>query len=902
MSKHCESQHSIEHEYPNVNNHVYDQFCSLQSCSHVKNGCKVLNKNVCNTNSIDMFVDDDKVFHSSEFQHVVSDTVNDLVYNSQSDTEFKAQRHINMPCYSYDDTICHLNYLYDKSDCLGILAFQHFHPYMSDENESAVSQYCKVSFFQCLNEYDHMFSSVIYIHANELKHKWYEYRSGYYGLHSWCPFDSATLGPLTVSYSCQAYLQLFNHCDDDSTLSPHQVYENYRKDLQLSQRYNCSYEQYINHIIDILVDSPGFDSNDISNESSMSNTYSDNASPPKKVDDLDSRVSSPIDESQGDPPAGGVGFGSLGRGDRKCRLVDKYFPDKRTGFIALHQDTFTFIGPDRQEVCIDSIDKCILISRIIRETNEPNYRVARFPLKSGLNLRAWESRLADYPDNRLLNYLTFGFPLSLKGHEGLNNKQVSNHYSALAHPEAVQEYLDKEVSLGAMLGPVSDLRAEEVHCSPLMTRPKDIHKRRVILDLSYPKGASLNDQVDRDRFDHNEFALKLTCIDDIVRDIANAADPVLFKVDVARTFRNLRVDPADCIKLGIKWKDSYYLDGAIAFGWVHGTAAFQLCSDSIAFIMMKEGVNLHCYIDDYVAVAPRCEAEPYFEKLCDLLHELGLPINQDKLTPPTKCLTVLGMEIDIHRNTLSIDPSKLAQIHEECLSVKGKKFLTKKAYQSLLGKLLYIQKCVKPSRIFVNRILALFRTFKGPKIALTQEFHQDLDWFAHFLPHFNGITCLNKAPVDSSQELYLDACLTGMGAVWRNRVYATPIYEIPGFQFAIAHLEMLNLVIALKIWGKFWRHSAITFFCDNMAVVQVVGSGRTRDKFLALCIRNIWLLAAQFDIELEVRHVEGKKNVIADALSRLYSDKPVNYEILQCLTHFIWEEVPLQAFDLDFSI
>ena len=87
MSKHCESQHSIEHEYPNVNNHVYDQFCSLQSFSHVNNGCKVLNKNVCNNNSIDMFVDNDKVFDSSEFQHVASDTVNDLVYNSQSDTE-----------------------------------------------------------------------------------------------------------------------------------------------------------------------------------------------------------------------------------------------------------------------------------------------------------------------------------------------------------------------------------------------------------------------------------------------------------------------------------------------------------------------------------------------------------------------------------------------------------------------------------------------------------------------------------------------------------------------------------------------------------------------------------------------------------------------------------------------
>ena len=236
------------------------------------------------------------------------------------------------------------------------------------------------------------------------------------------------------------------------------------------------------------------------------------------------------------------------------------------------------------------------------------------------------------------------------------------------------------------------------------------------------------------------------------------------------------------------------------------------------------------------------------------------------------------------------------------MTVKNKKFLSKKAYQSLLGKLLYIQKCVKPSRIFVNRILTLFRAYSGPRIALTHDFHQDLDWFIRFLPHFNGVTCLKKEPIDNSQELYLDACLMGMGAVWRNRVYATPIFEIPGFKLTITHLEMLNFVIAFKVWGRFWEHSAITIFCDNMSVVQVVGSGKTRVKFLALCIRNIWLLAAYHDIDLEVRHIVGKKNMVADALSRIYSDKPIRQEVLQCLTHFVWDEVSLQAFDLDFCI
>ena len=91
-----------------------------------------------------------------------------------------------------------------------------------------------------------------------------------------------------------------------------------------------------------------------------------------------------------------------------------------------------------------------------------------------------------------------------------------------------------------MLGPVNDFHSSLVHCSLLMTKPKDLNKRRVILDLSSPKGLSVNDHVDRSAFEDNKFSL--TSIANFIADILNIA------------FRNLHVDPANCIKFGIKWK------------------------------------------------------------------------------------------------------------------------------------------------------------------------------------------------------------------------------------------------------------------------------------------------------------------------------------------------------------
>ena len=69
---------------------------------------------------------------------------------------------------------------------------------------------------------------------------------------------------------------------------------------------------------------------------------------------------------------------------------DPNFRNKVRGFINHSSSDFTFIGPDRCRVRIDSVDKCIVLADIIRQTGVPNYQAARFPLLSGLNVEAWE--------------------------------------------------------------------------------------------------------------------------------------------------------------------------------------------------------------------------------------------------------------------------------------------------------------------------------------------------------------------------------------------------------------------------------------------------------------------------------------------------------------------------------
>ena len=170
-----------------------------------------------------------------------------------------------------------------------------------------------------------------------------------------------------------------------------------------------------------------------------------------------------------------------------------------------------------------------------------------------------------------------------------------------------------------------------------------------------------------DLFDGRKSTLKFPTIDYVVHYTTGIeGDPVIYKIDVARAFRNLRVDPVDATKFGIHWNGLYFLDQSVTFGWTHGSEAFQMVPDAVTHIMSKNGATVVAYIDDYIGIAAQHDVMCHFNHLHALLLLLGLPINQEKLCPPCKDLTCLGIRMNIHKASLSIDPEKLAAIHKKC--------------------------------------------------------------------------------------------------------------------------------------------------------------------------------------------------------------------------------------------
>ena len=254
-----------------------------------------------------------------------------------------------------------------------------------------------------------------------------------------------------------------------------------------------------------------------------------------------------------------------------------------------------------------------------------------------------------------------------------------------------------------------------------------------------------------------------------------------------------------------------------------------------------------------MGVAPKDLARDSYDFLGGLLSRLGLTESSAKAIPPGTVVSCLGVQFDTVNMTMSVPPSRLAEITSLLASWRIRKSCTKTALQSLVGKLMFVAKCVRQSRIFVSRILDVLRSIQSPThhVRLTAEFRKDIRWWQLFLPLYNGVSVIPTSPWSAPDEVFAtDACLSGCGGLSSTEYFHSPFPSfVSSICSAIHHLELLTVMVAVHLWGQRWHGRRIQLFCDNEAVVSVINTGRTRDIVLATCLREIWLQSAQGEFE-----------------------------------------------------
>ena len=157
----------------------------------------------------------------------------------------------------------------------------------------------------------------------------------------------------------------------------------------------------------------------------------------------------------------------------------------------------------------------------------PNAFTLCLPIPSSLHVHEWRVRLQDYMyhDTDLCNFLEYGWPVGYKA-TTLPTSTLKNHGSAIAEPDLIQSYLDRECGLGATCGPFSaNPLCTDLTISPLQIAHSRSGKSRVVFDLSFPSGFSVNNGIPKDSYLDEPLALRLPSTDALVAIILQKKGP-----------------------------------------------------------------------------------------------------------------------------------------------------------------------------------------------------------------------------------------------------------------------------------------------------------------------------------------------------------------------------------------
>ena len=139
----------------------------------------------------------------------------------------------------------------------------------------------------------------------------------------------------------------------------------------------------------------------------------------------------------------------------------------------------------------------------------------------------------------------------------------------------------------------------DTHVSPIGLVPKGHSGTawRMIVDLSHPRGRSLNDLISPD-----VCTLSYPSIDDAVDFVVSMGRYTqLVKIDLKSAYRILPIHPADRVLLGISWEGQVYLDGCLPCGLRSAPKIFTAFSDAVAWTLFSRGVRcLIHHLDDFL--------------------------------------------------------------------------------------------------------------------------------------------------------------------------------------------------------------------------------------------------------------------------------------------------------------
>ena len=284
--------------------------------------------------------------------------------------------------------------------------------------------------------------------------------------------------------------------------------------------------------------------------------------------------------------------------------------------------------------------------------------------------------------------------------------------------------------------------------------------------------------------------------------------------------------------------------------------------------------NIMHLLDDFLSVVPLGQNQhTAMENFLRVFSDLNIPLSAKKTVGPVTTLEYLGFILDTIRMEVRLPEDKLRRIRTLIFSFLNRKSCTKQEMLSILGHLNYACKVVYPGRSFISHIIKLSTTVKELHhyIKLNSEFRSDLDMWSRFLSGWNGVSFFLEDEYTKAADinLFTDATDKSFGGIYGNKwfqgYFPSKLYME---ETSMALFELYPIVMACSMWGNTWARKRILLNCDNESTVFIINKGRSKVSSIMKLMRKLTFLAATNNFVIHARHIMGRDNSIADAISR----------------------------------
>lgn len=339
-------------------------------------------------------------------------------------------------------------------------------------------------------------------------------------------------------------------------------------------------------------------------------------------------------------------------------------------------------------------------------------------------------------------------------------------------------------------------------------------------------------------------------------------------MDLAAGFWQLPLNEKSAEVTAFATMGELYEFTVLPFGLNISPAIFQRAMSTVLKEeLSKEGRErvVHCYIDDVLIATETVEEhERVLARVLDKLRENGLMLNQKKCQIMVEEIEYLGHRLS--STGVHIDDSKVKAV------VEYKRPETMSQLQQFLGMTGYHRRFVKSYAQIVQPLNRLVVT-AGRRLLWTEEANAA---FQCLKDTISSAPVLQQPDYDGAMNgsrpfiLTTDASGVGIGAMLSQKGTDGMERTIAFFSRGLRESERMLSVVdteALAVYESVmkWRHmvtgTRTIVRTDHQPLVTLLKRKHVASRLLR------WAAQLQ-DYKLEIEHIKGKSNVVADALSR----------------------------------